>query len=150
MSLEPSCKSTARAPDGDFDLRLRRGVSLAYASPITVSGWRNQGACRQLNAGARMQWQRFRWRGAKSMRANLERMRLSATVSYAWRYDSRYTLQRFEPGFELLGNPVRLPLARCFVALDLADEFTVRLESTFDLAALEAVPAYLASMDYKF
>jgi hypothetical protein len=146
----PDCVRAARAPTGDFAVRVRRGVNVSYAAPITFSGWRTQAACRQLSAAARMGWRRTPGdtQGGR-FHTGLARLRLAATFTYAFTYDHRHTLQRVQPGIEVFGSLTALPQTRCFLALGLVD-WGLRLESTLDLAALEAQPAWLAAVDYRF
>lgn len=148
---DANCSTTIHSADGDFHVRIKRGLNLAYASPITFTGWRTPAAaCTQFNATARFSVKNFRWRGLPSFRENLARMTIATTLSYAWQYNHRYALQRIEPGVELFGAPVTLPFTRWFVNIDLADYWRVRLESTLNLAVLADTPAWLASMGYQF
>ena len=150
VALGPACRRAEPLPDNNFELLMRRGVQLKYASPITVSGWHSpQSACRRFNISGRFNVQRFRWHNTKQVRASFARFEFETTFSYGWRYDQRYTLQRIEPGIIVFGTFENLPHATLFCDFDITDIWQLRLENTVDLA-LQDSKDVRASMKYTF
>ncbi len=150
VMVGPSCRREFDVADDRFDLKFRRGVKLAYASPVTVTDWRNpDGTCQRFHTSLRLHGSRFQFRGFDRIHETLKRVHYQQYVSYVWQYDERNFLQRFEPGVLLFGSVDALPHLRLMVELDLADYFRLRLEHTINLAALEQ-DAWYANLHYAF
>jgi hypothetical protein len=151
VSVQPDCARRIKNAEQDFDMKLSRGLVLAYASPITVSGWRRPAAaCRRWNADARFRVSKFKWQSLDKIEESIRRMKYETTLSYVWSYDQRYTLQRLEPGLYVFGSFEEAPSLRFFLDLELATYWHLRLENTYQLAALDLPTAWKASMDYTF
>lgn len=150
IKVGPDCKRVANTAE-DFSLGIKRGVQLAYASPITVSGWRSpESACRRWNAMTRLNLSRFRWQNWELVEQSLTRLEFETQVSYVWQYDKRYTLQRLEPGVAFYGTLEVDPRLRFYIDVRLADYWHVRLEDTVNLAQLAGAPDWRAKMGYAF
>lgn len=151
IKLEPDCKRNVAHADQDFRVGLRRGVQLAYASPITVSGWRSpEAACRRFNVMTRVNLSRFRWQNWELIQQSFNRFEFETQVAYVWQYDARYRLQRLESGVVVFGTLEALPRLRLYLDFRIADYWQVRLEDTVNLAQLDAGTDWRAKMSYAF